>query len=153
MKKFLLDLDERVINFARRYHVPVARFAFFVIFFWFGLLKVLDLSPASELVEDLFNATFLSSLLPFATFFVLFGYFEMVIGLLFVFPKLTRFAFVILLAHLAMTAMPLVMLPGDVWLAPFAPTLEGQYILKNVALIALALGIVANLTPIKKEDA
>lgn len=152
MKNLLLNIDEKVIDFAKQNFVTIARLAFFLIFFWFGLLKVLGLSPASELVENLFNTTFLSSLLPFATFYLLFAYFEMLIGLLFLFPKLTRLALLVFLAHLIMTSMPLVMLPQDVWTAPFAPTLEGQYIVKNIALFALALGMVTNLKSVRNKS-
>lgn len=149
MKNFLLNLDEKLISFSKKHFNLVARLAFFLIFFWFGLLKALGLSPASELVENLFNATFLSSLLPFETFYILFAFFEMAIGLIFLFPKLTHLSVLVLLAHLTMTAMPLVMLPQEIWTAPFAPTLEGQYIIKNIALLALAIGIVANTKPVR----
>lgn len=151
MKNLLLNIDEKVIDFAKQNFVLIARLAFFLIFFWFGLLKALGLSPASELVENLFNATFLSSLLPFEAFYILFAYFEMVIGFMFLFPKLTRLAFVVFIAHLVMTTMPLAMLPREVWAAPFAPTLEGQYIVKNIALLALALGILASLRPTEQR--
>lgn len=151
MKNFLLTIDKNIIVCAKRYYIPFARLALFVIFFWFGALKALGLSPASELVENLFSATFLSSWLAFDTFFLLFSFFEMAIGLLFLFPKLTRIAFIVLIAHMIMTAMPLIMLPTEVWTAPFAPTLEGQYIIKNMALIALALSMVASLKPLEQN--
>lgn len=151
MKNFLLKLDKAVIDFSRRAYVPIARFAFFVIFFWFGFLKIVNLSPASDLVRNLFDATFLSAIIPFATFYILFGVFEMVIGLFFLFAKLDRVSFLLLLAHLAMTSMPLVLLPNEVWTATFAPTLEGQYIVKNIALLALALSLVARLKPLQER--
>ncbi len=37
--------------------MPMARFALFVVFFWFGWLKVIGLSPASGLVQHLFEQT------------------------------------------------------------------------------------------------
>jgi hypothetical protein len=41
-----------------------------------------------------------------------------------------------------------------VWLRQaFVPTLEGQYIIKNVAIIALAIGIAAQLRPYGKSKA
>jgi hypothetical protein len=43
--------------------------------------------------------------------------------------------------------MPLILLPEVTWSRPFVPTLEGQYILKNVVIIALAARMVARLHP------
>ncbi len=35
--------------------------------------------------------------------------------------------------------MPLVLLPKVAWVHAFVPTLEGQYIIKNLAIIAVAI--------------
>ena len=61
--------------------MPVARFGLFVIFFWFGILKVLGMSPASPLVAELFAKTI--PFMSFGTFIILFGLFECLIGVLF----------------------------------------------------------------------
>jgi hypothetical protein len=34
---------------------------------------------------------------------------------------------------------------------PFVPTLEGQYIIKNVAIVALAIGVAAQTSPLRKH--
>lgn len=115
----------------------VARLAIFVVYFWFGLLKVIGVSPATELVHALFNQT-LASFVPFATFFILFALFEVAIGLMYLFPKLDRISFPLILLHLFTTAGPLVLLPSAVWTQPFVPTLEGQYIIKNVLILSAA---------------
>src|SRR5690606_21521125 len=152
MKAFLSKLDTRLILISRRVHLPLARIGFFIVFFWFGLLKVIDASPATELVQELFDATFLASIFTFETFNVLFGLFEMLIGLLFIFPKTQRAAIVLLLAHLVMTAMPLVLLPGAVWQRWYAPTLEGQYIIKNIILLGLAVSIAMQLRTSEERE-
>lgn len=115
------------------------RLALFVVYFWFGVLKVVTESPANPLVEALLNKT-----LPFVTFdqfIVGFGILEMVIGILFLFPWLTKWAVGILLLHMATTVLPLFLLPSIAWHAWFVPTLEGQYMLKNLVIIALALSL------------
>lgn len=118
----------------------LARLSLFVIFFWFGILKVIGTSPALPLVQELHGA--LIPFVPFSAFFVLFGFFEMGIGALFLIPKAEKGAFTILLIHMFMTFLPLLLLPGAVWRHALTPTLEGQYIIKNIALIALAFGLV-----------
>ena len=47
---------------------------------------------------------------------------------------------------------PLLLYPEAVWTRPLlVPNLEGQYIIKNAALVALALGLVATTTPLSKR--
>jgi len=133
-------------SFSRSAFVPFARFSLFVIYFWFGVLKIAGVSPASELVQQLFDKT-MSFVMPFDTFFVLFSVFEILIGLLILFPQLTRLAVSLIFLHMFSTTLPLVMLPHVVWQAPFVPTLEGQYIIKNLLIIACALGIAAGPSP------
>ena len=114
------------------------RISFFVIYFWFGFLKVLGISPAEPLVNNLFDQT-LQGLMPFSYFNVLFGALECGIGIIWIIPSLTRFSLIVLLAHMAATFLPIVLLPNDFWQDWFTPTLVGQYIIKNLALISLGL--------------
>ena len=141
-------LDARIINFFRRISLPTARFAIFVIFFWFGILKVIGLSPAGELVQSLYGQTV--SFIPFLTFYIGFGLFECLIGILFLIRGAERVVIPLLFIHMITTFMPLFLLPSATWSAPFVPTLEGQYIIKNLVVIATAIGIAAHLHPIKR---
>lgn len=146
MIKFLELVDFEVIRIFRRISLPLARFALFVVFFWFGILKIIGTSPANPMVMDLMNAT-----LPFMTwevFIVLFSVYEMIIGITFLIPRLERLAFVLLIPHMIMTVLPLIFLQSMTWQGFLTPTLEGQYIIKNLVIIALAVGIVGNLRPL-----
>lgn len=116
-----------------------SRLALFIIYFWFGALKVFYESPANPLVESLLQKT-----LPFLTFqqfIIWFGIFEMVIGVLFLIGKYKRLTSVLFVAHMVMTFMPLFLLPQTTWTRAWVPTLEGQYIIKNFALIVLFLNV------------
>lgn len=124
----------------------IGRFALFIIYVWFGALKVLGMSPASQMVLELQHRT-LPAFIPDATFMVAFGLFEVLIGVLFIIPRAERVALVLFAAHMVMTVLPLFFLPHMVWIHWFVPTLEGQYIVKNIALIAIAVGIAARLKP------
>lgn len=127
--------------------MPMARFGIFVVFFWFGILKVLGLSPASPLVEALFNHTI--HFMPFSSFIVFFGWYEVLIAILFLIKGAERIVLPLLLIHMITTFMPLVLLQGETWSAFLVPTLEGQYIIKNLVIIAAAMGIAAHLHPMK----
>lgn len=142
-------IDLKLIAFFKRIHIPVARFSIFLIFFWFGIIKLLDLSPASPLAQALTAQTIGAQ--HFDTLFILLSLMECVIGILFLFPKLTRIVVPLLLTHMALVCSPLVLLPGMIWQAPFVPTLEGQYIIKNAVVVAVAIGIAASAQPLTKS--
>lgn len=114
------------------------RLSMFLIFFWFGALKVFGVSPAEELVMHLYDKT-LIDLLATPHFSTFFGLFECAIGIVWLFPSATKVAFWVFLGHMITTFLPLVFLPEDAWSDLFCPTLIGQYIIKNLALIGLAL--------------
>ena len=141
------SIDIKIIRFFKRISAPVARFGLFVIFFWFGLLKVIGLSPASGLVESLFEQTV--PWMQFSTFIILFGLFECLIGILFVIRGFERVVMPLLLVHMITTFMPLFLLPQMTWSGFLLPTLEGQYIIKNLVIIAAAIGIAAQLHPMR----
>lgn len=140
-------IDLYILHFLRKISIPLARFSIFLVFFWFGLLKVVGLSPASLMVNTLLHATmpFISS----PSFLVFFGLFEMLIGVLFLIRGCERIVIPLLFLHMITTVLPLFILPKMVWTGMFVPTLEGQYIIKNIVIIAAAIGIAAHLHPIR----
>ena len=114
------------------------RIPIFVIFFWFGFLKIIDLSPAQELVQDtVYWMPFLSA--EMWTYVI--GFWEVFIGVFFLFKKTTLIAMILLLIQMSGTFLPLVILPEITFQDsnPFLPTLEGQYIIKNIIIITAAL--------------
>lgn len=121
-----------------------ARWSLFIIYFWFGVLKVFDVSPANPLIAALLERTL--PFLRFEQFMIGFGVYEMVIGILFLLPKYKRLLMVLFGLHMIMTAGPLVLLPPIAWQSMWVPTLEGQYMIKNIIIIALALTIWAHPT-------
>ncbi len=140
-------IDRAIIHFAKIVQPTFGRIALFIVFFWFGFLKIIGMSPASGLVKQLFEQTV--PFMTFDTFIVLFGVFECVIGILFLIPKTTRLVILFLCIHMITTLGPLVLLPQETWQSFLVPTLEGQYIIKNLVIIALALGITAHLAPMR----
>ena len=142
-------MDSALLRFFRKYSIPMARIGIFVVFFWFGILKVLGLSPASGLVQRLFETSI--HFMSFSTFIVGFGLFEMLIGILFLIKGAERIVMPLLLIHMITTFGPLVLLPQETWSRFLVPTLEGQYIIKNLVIIAAAMGIAAHLHPLGKR--
>jgi uncharacterized membrane protein YkgB len=142
-------IDHQLIHFFRRISVPLARASLFVVFFWFGFLKVIGLSPAGTMVHMLFDQTI--HFMAFPTFYMLFAIFECVIGILFLIKGAERIVLPLLLFHMATTALPLFFLPHITWQSFMVPTLEGQYIIKNLVIIATAIGLMTHLHPLPKK--
>lgn len=134
-------LSTSITSFSRKIFELVARLALFTVYFWFGFLKVIGLSPASDLVKHLFNRTI--PFMSFSTFIILFGIFECLIGILFLIRATDKIAISLLFIHMLMAFSPLLLLPQETWSGFLIPTLEGQYILKNFVIIALTVGIAA----------
>ena len=144
------NFDQKFISFCQKYYSVIARAALFIIFFYFGFLKLLGISPASDLALGF--ATAMGMGVYAHELFIGLAFIECVIGLMILIPKLTRPAILIMLLHMALVSAPLLLYPEAVWLSPFVPNLEGQYIIKNIALVALALGLVSRTTPLRNRS-
>ncbi len=141
-------IDYKIITLFQKLEVPLARTAIFIVYFWFGFLKILGLSPATPLVRALFEKTIPFPNL-FPIFYTFFSLFEVAIGVLFIIRGLERLAVFFLGIHLITTILPLIFLPHLTWQAILVPTLEGQYILKNILIAASAIVVGSKLIPIK----
>ena len=116
----------------------LVRIPLFIIFFWFGFLKIIHLSPAQELVKD---TVYWMPFLDATVWTVIIGYWEILIAVFFLFRKTTLIAMILLLLQMTGTFLPLVILPDVTFQNsnPLLPTLEGQYIIKNIIIITAAL--------------
>jgi len=79
------------------------------------------------------------------------GVYEMIIGVTFLIKGLERVALTLLIPHVIVTTLPLILLPQIAWHGAFSPTLEGQYIIKNLAIVALAFSLIAHIRPMGTE--
>lgn len=134
----LIELDSSLVSFSKKLSPFFTRFSIFVVYFWFGILKVLELSPATPLVHELFLKTV--AFIPFELFLMMFGIFECLIGIMILIKGFERLAILATAIHLITTFMPLILIPS-IWHGFLIPTMEAQYIIKNVLIIALLLNI------------
>lgn len=138
--------DSAFIAFAKTHYKSIARASLFVIFFYFGFLKLIGLSPASDLALG-FAEKMGMGIYAMELFYAL-AIVECAIGIMMLIPKLTRLAIFVMALHMLLVSAPLLLYPEATWMRPLVPNLEGQYIIKNAALVALALGLVAQTRPI-----
>lgn len=141
MKPELDRIDRRIAATMRRWGAPTLQISLAVIFIWFGLLKPLGLSPAEPLVLE--TVSWMPLFEP-ATWLSVIGWWEVAIGICFLIPALTRVAIALLAMQMVGTFMPLAILPEATFQPggfPYALTMEGQYIVKNLLIISAALVI------------
>jgi len=139
-------VDARITYWMARHGVVVLRVALGVVFFWFGVLKFFPgLSPAQEFAAKTISLlTF--GLVPESVGLVLLAVLECAIGLGLISGKLIRLTLLLLAFQMVGAASPLLLFPGETFTQfPLAPTLEGQYIIKNVVFVSAALVIGATV--------
>jgi uncharacterized membrane protein YkgB len=132
-------LDQALVRFMSRYGIHLLRWALALVFIWFGGLKLIGASPATELV---IRTVFW---LPPHLAVLVIGVWEVAIGvgLLFTTPLVLRITLLLLWLQMAGTFQVLVLLPQEAFQGgnPLLPTLEGQYVIKNLVLISAGLVI------------
>ena len=143
-QRTVAEIDERFIRLLDEYSVSLLRYSLAVVFFWFGVLKPIGVSSATETVSQTVY------FLPPEVFVPVLGVWEMAIGVCLLNRRLLRVGIALLLLQMAGTFLPLVVLPNVSFITvPFVPSLEGQYIIKNLVLISGALVVASySLRPI-----
>jgi uncharacterized membrane protein YkgB len=141
MKQTFTDrVEKHLFAFVDRRGIDLLRISLGVVFLWFGFLKFFDgLSPAQDLAGKTVSALSLGRLSPDMAVPLLAAW-ETLMGLLLIASALPRLTTGMLLAHLSGTVTPLFFYPHEAFTrVPYAPTLEGQYIIKNLVLASAAL--------------
>jgi uncharacterized membrane protein YkgB len=129
-------VDRAIAGWMARHGVGLLRYALAVIFIWFGALKPMGLSPAEDLVRRTVYWV------PPEVFIPVLGAWEVLIGVFMLFRPTIRLAILLLALQMPGTMLPLVLLPEVCFTRfPIGLTLEGQYIVKNLILIAAAIVI------------
>jgi uncharacterized membrane protein YphA (DoxX/SURF4 family) len=134
-------IDARLTQWMSHYGVATLRVTLGVVFFWFGILKFFPgLSPARTLAVKTIDVLTLGHL-PAGASLVLLATLECTIGLGLISGKFMRLT--LLLAFQMIGAdSPLLLFPGEVFTQfPYAPTLEGLYIIKNLVLVSAGVVI------------
>jgi len=141
---WLLELDRRAQAWMERYGVLLLRISMAIVFIWFGVLKPFGVSPAEPLVRKTVAWMPVSG----DAMLIILGWWEVAIGICFLYRPLIRLALTLMAIQMVGAFMPLVVLPADCYVRfPYQLTMEGQYIIKNLVLIAAAIVIAAHTPP------
>jgi len=145
VKEAIVKADRRIVEVMNRYSVLLMRIGMAIVFIWFGALKPFGVSPANELVASTITTMTWGVIAP-SVFIPVLGWWEVAIGVCFLYRPLVRVALILLVIQLPGTMLPLVLLPEEAFTQiPYGLTLEGQYIIKNLVLIAGALVVGGSL--------
>jgi len=139
-------IDLRITRWMARHGITLLRVGLGVVFFWFGAIKLMPgLSPAHDLAARTIGVLTFGLLPPNISVPVL-AIWECAIGLGLITGKFMRVTIFLLLVQMLGTLTPLALFPDETWkVFPIAPTLEGQYIIKNIVLVSAALVIGATV--------
>ena len=131
--------DRRITRLMADHGVTALRIALGIVFFWFGVLKFFPgMSPAQDLAARTIETLTLGIVPPGVALPVLAAW-ECAIGLGLLVGRWMRATLLLLFLQMLGTVTPLFLFPEETWIRfPLAPTLEGQYIIKNVVLVAAA---------------
>ena len=139
-------IDIRITTWMARHGVTLTRIALGIVFFWFGIIKfVPGWSPAAELATRTIDVLTFGHLPPKLSLPLLAAW-EVAIGLGLLTCRFLRATLLLLFLQMPGTMLPLAFFPHETFtIFPYAPTLEGQYIIKNLVLISAALVVGATV--------
>ena len=131
--------DRRATRLMADHGLTALRMTLGIVFLWFGALKfVPGLSPAEDLAGRTIEVLTIG-LIPMNVALFILAVWESAIGIGLLAGRWMRATLLLLFVQMLGTVTPLFLFPGETWIRfPVAPTLEGQYIIKNVVLVAAA---------------
>lgn len=146
IKTFYVQTDEKITEWMARYGVLLLRVSLGLVFLWFGALKFFPgLSPAQTLATDTIELLTFGLIPPNVSIIILAAW-ETLIGLGLILGTFMRATLFLLFLQMLGTITPIFLFPNEVFTQiPYAPTLEGQYIFKNIVLISAGIVIGATV--------
>lgn len=130
--------------------IKLIRLSLGIIFLWYGMLKFFPtFSPAEELAIKTIDIMFFGLINPLLSIKLL-AILEVSIGIGFILGFYTRIITIVFIGHMFCTFAPLFLLPELSFThAPYAFTLVGQYIVKNIVFILAGILIYQNEIEVK----
>ncbi len=144
VRKQAQRFDARFRPWLAKVSVPTLRISLGVVFLWFGLLKVFDVSPVAGLVARTIYWFDPDVVVPAL------GAVEVFVGACLLAGRLMRIALPLLVLQMAGTFLVLVLLPQIAFRDgnPLLLTVEGEFVVKNLVLLSGALVVGSRLAPL-----
>ncbi|MCA1680590.1 MAG: DoxX family protein [Actinobacteria bacterium] len=144
--RVLQKLDAVIHRFLVDHSIQLLRIVVGLVFLIFGVLKFFpDVSPVEELTIKTTDALSFD-VVPGHIAIVIIACLECIIGLLLITGRFLRIAIYLLAGQLIGILAPLVLFTGRLFDGPHnAPTLEGQYVIKDLILVASGFVVASTL--------
>jgi uncharacterized membrane protein YphA (DoxX/SURF4 family) len=145
-----MDADQRVDaalhRFLRAHSIDILRVALGLVILAFGVLKFFPgVSPAEEL-SKMTTDKLSFGLVPDHIAIVIIAALETTIGLLLITGRFLRLAVCLLFGQLIGILAPLALFTGRLFAGPHnAPTIEGQYVIKDLIIVAAGFVVASTL--------
>ena len=110
-----------------------------IVFVWFGVLKILGVSPVTGMIQAAYPS------FPEPAFMVFLGVWEVLIGLGFLFNKMIKATVALMWLQMAGIFLCLILVPqlffqhGN----PLILTSDGEFVIKNLVLLASSLTVLS----------
>ena len=134
------SLDARITTYLARHSFTLLRVSLGFVFLMFGLLKFFPgMSPAEDMAKDAMNGLSLG-VIPGSVGIYLVAAMETTIGATLLTGRGRRLGVALLGLAMIGVLSPLVLFPGELFARDYnAPTLAGQYVVKDLVLLAATL--------------
>lgn len=128
---------DRLLNVLHQWSIPTLRVALGLIFLWFGLLKLFGTSPVTSILKQTFQ------FMPLPAFTIGLGVGEVLIGCGLIMKRALRLTLVLLCLHMTGTFLSMLLLPSLFFQhgSLLSLTMEGEFVVKNMVLMAAGLVI------------
>lgn len=146
MTERFADLDRRLTRWMADHGVSLLRYSVGAVFIWFGVLKFFPgVSAADQLATDTITRLTFGIIQPEVSR-ILLALLETAIGVGLMSGRFMRLTLLMLFGQMLGTITPLFLFPELTWKSfPLVPTLEGQYIIKNLVLVSAGITIGATV--------
>jgi putative oxidoreductase len=140
--------DELVRSFLGRVGIAALRLSVGIVFVWFGLLKVFDVSPVADLVARTVYWFDPDVVVPAL------GVFEMAVGALLIANRWLRLALALFAAQMLGTFLVFLILPDIAFRNgnPLLLTVEGEFVVKNLVLLAAGMVVGTRVRPLRARS-
>jgi uncharacterized membrane protein YkgB len=133
-------IDRRITETMAEHGLTLLRVAIGIVFVWFGVLKFFPGASPAEATAGKTIETLTFGAIPQSTALMILAVWESAIGIGLFVGRWMRAVLLLLFVQMLGTITPLFLFPAETWTVfPIAPTLEGQYIIKNIVIVSAAI--------------
>ncbi|MBA3239480.1 MAG: hypothetical protein H0T62_14215 [Parachlamydiaceae bacterium] len=131
------QIEKTAIREMRNWGIWLLRVGLGVVFLWFGLLKIFNVSPVVHVIEQTFTFT-----KDYPGVIIFLGIWEVLVGLGLLFKIYLKITLIFLWLQIGGILMSVFLNPPLFFTGnPFFLTLEGEFVVKNLVILAASIVI------------